>query len=152
MALGPKWGKNGPKMAKKWDLGSFFYVSAIFGPFFPHFGPRAIFFFLANFFPFLDFRPFSILCQAAWLANFEEVSPAHPKWPCLAKHTRCIESKEKTKGSAYAIVVVKHLGVKWWKHFLSPTLWRGRPLIGQTKVMFVPKTSDTTAPSLHTTP
>ena len=65
MALGPKWGKNGPKMAKKWDLGSFLYFFAIFWPFFPHFGPRAIFYFLANFFPFLDFGPFSILYQAA---------------------------------------------------------------------------------------
>ena len=65
MALGPKWGKNGPKMAKKWNVGSFFYFFAIFGPFFPHFGPRAIFHFFANFFPFLDFGPFSILYQAA---------------------------------------------------------------------------------------
>ena len=59
-----KWEKlarNGEKMAQKWDLGSFFYFFAIFGPFFPHFGPRAIFYFLANFSPFLDFGPFSIL-------------------------------------------------------------------------------------------
>ena len=64
--LRPEMGKkNGPKMAKKWDLGSFFYFFAIFGPFLPHFGPRAIFYFLANFFPFLDFGPFSILYQAA---------------------------------------------------------------------------------------
>ena len=35
MALGPKRGKNGPKIAKKWDLGSFFYFFAMFGPFFP---------------------------------------------------------------------------------------------------------------------
>ena len=69
MAIGPKWGKNGPKMAKKWDLRSSFYFFTIFGPFFPHFGPIAIFYFLANFFPFSDFGPFSILCQAAWLAG-----------------------------------------------------------------------------------
>ena len=30
MALGPKWGKNGPKIAKKWDLGSFFHFFAPF--------------------------------------------------------------------------------------------------------------------------
>ena len=63
--------ENGPrpemakKMVKKWDLGSFFYFFAIFGPFFPHLGRRAIFYFLANFFPFLDFGPISILYQAA---------------------------------------------------------------------------------------
>ena len=69
MALGPKWGKNGPKIAKKWDLGSFF---PFFWPFFPYFGLRAIFFFfLPIFSPFLDFGPVSILYQAAWLATFE---------------------------------------------------------------------------------
>ena len=55
-ALGPKWQKNGPK---------FF---AIFGPFFRHFGPRAIFYFWASFFPFLHFGPFSILYQVACLS------------------------------------------------------------------------------------
>ena len=74
----PKLSKNGkklgprPEMGKKWfkndekienDPKSHFF--AIFGPFFPHFGPRAIFYFLANFshfwisarFPFYARRP-----------------------------------------------------------------------------------------------
>ena len=62
--MGKKWPKNGEKIG----FGVIFYFFAIFGPFFPHFGPRAIFYFSANFFPFLDFGPFSILYQAAWLA------------------------------------------------------------------------------------
>ena len=51
MALGPKWGKNGPKMSKKSDLGSFFYF---FLPFLGHFfpisgrGPFSFFLFFAN--------------------------------------------------------------------------------------------------------
>ena len=45
MALGPKWGKNGPKIAKKLKNGPKSHFFAIFGPFFPHFGPRAIFYF-----------------------------------------------------------------------------------------------------------
>ena len=59
----PEVGKKWPKKGKKWDLGSFSIFIAIFGPFFPHFGPRAIFYFWANFFPFLDFAPFSILYE-----------------------------------------------------------------------------------------
>ena len=65
MALGPKWGKNGPKMVKKWDLGSFFYFFTIFGPFFPISGREPFSIFWPIFFPFLDFGPFSILYQAA---------------------------------------------------------------------------------------
>ena len=37
--------KNGPKMAKKWKNDPKSHYFAIFGPCFPHFGPRAIFFF-----------------------------------------------------------------------------------------------------------
>ena len=55
--MGKRWPKNGEKIGHFFP--SFF---AIFGPFFPHFGPRAIFYFLANFFPFLDFGPFSPFC------------------------------------------------------------------------------------------
>ena len=61
--MGKKWPKNGEKI-EKWPQIPFF--SAFLGHF-SHFGPRAIFYFLANFFPFLDFGPFSILYQAAWL-------------------------------------------------------------------------------------
>ena len=57
MALGPKWGKNGPKMAKKRKNDPEFHFFAIFGPFFPHFGPRAIFYFFGQFFPIFGFRP-----------------------------------------------------------------------------------------------
>ena len=64
MALGPKWRKNGPKMVKKWDLGSFFYFFAIFGPFFSPFQAEGHFLFFGQFFPFLDFGPSSILYQA----------------------------------------------------------------------------------------
>ena len=48
-ALGPKWGKNGPKMVKEWDLGSFFY----FLPFWGHFPP------FQGQGPFSIFRPIS---------------------------------------------------------------------------------------------
>ena len=48
MALGPKWGKNGPEMAKKWDLGSF---SIFFGHFW------AIFFPISGRGPFSIFQP-----------------------------------------------------------------------------------------------
>ena len=58
---GEKWPKNGKEMG----FGVILLFFDIFGPFFPYFGPRAIFYFSANFFPFLDFDPFSILYQAA---------------------------------------------------------------------------------------
>ena len=80
-----KWptARNGGKMAqkqrKKGDLWSFFYFFAILGPFFPHFGPWAIFFFSANSFPFLAFGPFSILYQAAWLAILALFRKKKPK-------------------------------------------------------------------------
>ena len=57
MALGLTWGKNGPEMAQKWDLGSFFHL-------FCHWGPSAIFYFLASFFQFY-FGPFSTLYLVA---------------------------------------------------------------------------------------
>ena len=58
--MGKNW-PNCPKMAKKWELRSFFYLFAILEPLFPRFGPRATSFLLAN----LNFGPFSILYQAA---------------------------------------------------------------------------------------
>ena len=65
-----KWlsARNGGKMAQKWRKNGIWGHFSFFRHFwaiFPHFGPRAIFYFLANFFPFLDFGPFSILYQAA---------------------------------------------------------------------------------------
>ena len=52
----------GKKMARKWRKNGF----GVIFPFFPHFGPRAIFYFFWPIFsPFLDFGPFSILYQAA---------------------------------------------------------------------------------------
>ena len=58
------------KMAQKWRKKSQNDPpNPIFGPFFPHFGPRAISIFGPIFSPFLDFGPFSILYQAAWLAR-----------------------------------------------------------------------------------
>ena len=48
----PEMGKKWPKNGKKWDLGPFFYFFAIFGLFFPHFGPMAIFYFLPILSPF----------------------------------------------------------------------------------------------------
>ena len=77
MALGPKWGKKWPKNGEKnWKNDPKSHFLAIFGPFFPHFGPRAFFYFLANFFPFLDFGPFSILYQAAWLVRLADKTPS----------------------------------------------------------------------------
>ena len=66
-----KWpsARNGEKMAQKWRKNRKLTPNSFFGPFFLHFGPRGIFSFLANFFPFLVFGPFSILYQAAWLAT-----------------------------------------------------------------------------------
>ena len=61
----PEIGKKWPKNGKKWDNDPTSHFFAIFGPFFPHFGSRAIFYFLDNFFQFLDFGPFAILYQAA---------------------------------------------------------------------------------------
>ena len=52
--------KMAPKTVKKWDLGSFFNFLAIFGPFFPRFGPWAISLF--SVFPFSGFGPFPVLC------------------------------------------------------------------------------------------
>ena len=52
----PKWGKNGPKMAKKTEKCTQIQFFTIFGPFFPHFGPWAIFYFSAKFFPKFAFR------------------------------------------------------------------------------------------------
>ena len=53
MALGPKWGEHGPKMAKKWDS---FLSFSIFWP---------------NFSQILDFGPFSVLCPVvSWLGIF----------------------------------------------------------------------------------
>ena len=52
--MGEQWPKNGEKMG----FGVIFLFFAIFGPFFPHFGPRAILHFSANFFPFSDFAVF----------------------------------------------------------------------------------------------
>ena len=61
----PEIGKNGPKMAKKWDLGSFFYFFAIFGPFFfpvsgrgpfSIFGPIFSLFWISTRFPFCTRR------------------------------------------------------------------------------------------------
>ena len=71
MAHGPKWGKNGTDMAQKWDLGSFFYFFVISVPLFPHFKPWAISLFSHLFYPFLDFGPFSILYQVAWIAKID---------------------------------------------------------------------------------
>ena len=51
--MGKKWPKNGEKIG----FGSFSHLFAIFGPFFPHFGPRAIFYFFGRFFPIFGFRP-----------------------------------------------------------------------------------------------
>ena len=51
--LGPKWGKTGPKMAN----GVISLFCCCFGRFFPHFGPRAIFYFLSHFFAIFGIRP-----------------------------------------------------------------------------------------------
>ena len=59
--MGEKWPTNGEKMG----FGVIFLFIRHFWAIFPYFGPTAIFYFLANFFPFLDFGPFSILYQAA---------------------------------------------------------------------------------------
>ena len=80
---GPQWGKSKSGLSKS-------------RPFFPYFWPRAIFYFLANFFPFLDFGPFSILYQAAWLATNASLSsnqqlcksedhPSWRRWPCTRR-------------------------------------------------------------------
>ena len=78
MALGPKWGKNGPKMAKNGIWGHFSIFSPFLGHFFP-FRPEGHFYFLANFFPFLDLGPFSILYQAAWLAIPSSINDVQPR-------------------------------------------------------------------------
>ena len=55
-----KWSsaRNGEKMAKKIEKNDpKSHLFAIFGPLFPHFGPRAIFYFLGQFFPIFGFRP-----------------------------------------------------------------------------------------------
>ena len=63
LAKNRKWppARNGEKMApkwqKKWGLGPFFNFFAIFGPFFPYFGPRAIFYLFGKFAPISGFRP-----------------------------------------------------------------------------------------------
>ena len=72
MALGPKRGKHSRKMAKQLTNGPKTDLFATFGPFS---------LFLANFFPFLDFGPFSFLYQAAWLAKqFAQ------KWPEIGQN------------------------------------------------------------------
>ena len=63
--MGKKWPKNG-KTIEKWPQIPFFcHFWAIFSPF----RAEGHFLFFGHFFPFLDFGPFSILCQAAWLAK-----------------------------------------------------------------------------------
>ena len=61
--MGQQWPKNG----KKLGFGVIFHFFAIFGPFFPHFGPRAFFFFFGQFFPIFGFRP--VFHYAAWLVS-----------------------------------------------------------------------------------
>ena len=59
-------------MAQKWRTNGIWGHFSIFSPFLGHFCPisgRGPVCFSANFFPFLDCGPFSILCQAAWLAT-----------------------------------------------------------------------------------
>ena len=51
--MGNKWPKNGKKMG----FGIIFLFFAIFGPFFPYFGARAIFYFCWPFFSHFGFRP-----------------------------------------------------------------------------------------------
>ena len=56
MALGTKWGKNGAKMVKKLDLGSFFYFFAILGPFFLISGAEGHFY-VSDILSIFGFRP-----------------------------------------------------------------------------------------------
>ena len=92
---GEKWPKNGEKM----EFGVVFYFFTIFGPFFPHFGPRAIFYFSANFFlHFWISAHFPFQNQAAWLEGNLEICqssgpqgcsflPRPPKGPGRIKNT-----------------------------------------------------------------
>ena len=59
MALGPKWGggKNGPKTAKKWDLGVIFLFFRHFWAIFSPFRAEGHFQFFGQFFPIFGFRP-----------------------------------------------------------------------------------------------
>ena len=115
MALSPKWGKNGPKMAKKWDLGSFFYFFAPFlGHFFPISGrrPFSIFwpifshFWISARFPFYTRRPDSQFQQRSSESHSLEClisaphlcdcdcsgyEPGHPELP-VATSLHCCEA------------------------------------------------------------
>ena len=55
--IGPKWGKNRPKMVKKLDLGSFLYFFTFLGHFCPISGRGPFSFFFGQFFPIFGFRP-----------------------------------------------------------------------------------------------
>ena len=53
-------GKNGPKMAKKWELGSFLLFFRPFWAIFSPFRAEGHFLFFGQFFPIFGFRPHSI--------------------------------------------------------------------------------------------
>ena len=67
--------RNGEKMAQKSRKNRKMTPNPTF-PILGHFPPfraEGRFIFCANFFPFLDFGPFSILSQAAWLASHADL-------------------------------------------------------------------------------
>ena len=120
MRHGPKWGKNGLKMAKRWDLGSFFHFFASSGPFvFSHSGPwrnfRPI---LAHFrvsahFPFYARRPFRFSQNHSFNFLIEATNF------CSVNYFREIETM------VLISVLFKFPDSKPW--FQSPRKWKLKP-------------------------
>ena len=81
--MGTKWPDNGEKIAK-WPQ---IPMLNILGYFFSRFEPWVIFYFSANLFPFSAFSPFSILCQAAWLAMLGDSDTLGPAKTCTLRGT-----------------------------------------------------------------